>query len=312
MNRQTGNVIFISTALIFIFGMYLPARKPNLFPSYGKNHEARLKNISNDKHNAENHKTAGNSNESKNSSNAPSKDVNHQTKDVENNNLNSNNKSADNSDGTNEKDNSNQAENSNNSKCADSNSGKYDLTRNIKEDDIILGDENAPITFIEYSSYTCPHCSEFHKHAFDTIKRNYIDKGLMKYVLREFPSDYQAFDAAVLARCANIEDFYNFADILYKRQDNWAFRKNYRQVLSEIGSIGGVNNKEFQRCLNDQELKSKILQNRKEADLRLNLQGTPVFFINGKKVEGAAPYKYMKESIDIELKAMNYPINDSK
>jgi protein-disulfide isomerase len=304
MNNQVKHLIFITTAIIFIFGMYLPVRKPNLFPSYGKNHEARLANIKTNKDAPVSNKDAVDS-QAANTSNSTVNETSSLQKNREDSNFATQSVEHNNS-GAEKQQDSKQNETQENGK-AENNSHikKIDLTKDIKEDDIILGDENAPVVLIEYSSYTCPHCSEFHGRTFDYIKQNYIDTGKVKYILREFPSDYQAFDAAILARCADKAEFYKFADILYKRQENWAFKNNYRDILTNIASIGGLDSEEFKACLNNKELKSKILQNYKEANFELNLQGTPVFFINGKRIEGAAPYRYMKETLDLTLNSLN-------
>ena len=37
-------------------------------------------------------------------------------------------------------------------------------------EDIVLGDPNAPVTIIEYASFTCPHCKNFHEGTFKKLK----------------------------------------------------------------------------------------------------------------------------------------------
>ncbi|MEC7667587.1 MAG: thioredoxin domain-containing protein, partial [Pseudomonadota bacterium] len=56
-------------------------------------------------------------------------------------------------------------------------------TREIVE--MVLGAEDAPVEIIEYASYTCPHCANFHTDVFDEIKKNYIETGKVKFVYRE-------------------------------------------------------------------------------------------------------------------------------
>ena len=52
-------------------------------------------------------------------------------------------------------------------------------------EDMILGDPNAPITMIEYASYTCPHCGSFHQNTYPQLKADYIDTGKVKFIFRE-------------------------------------------------------------------------------------------------------------------------------
>ena len=65
----------------------------------------------------------------------------------------------------------------------------------------VMGSEDAPVTIIEYSSMTCPHCAVFHKDTLPGLKENYIETGKVKYVLREFPLDQLAAAAFMLGRC---------------------------------------------------------------------------------------------------------------
>ncbi len=305
-------IMFVGAFVIFIFGSYLPVRKPQQFASYGKYRQAQQEKqqesqSAKDSKNSENDKSsnvAGESLEKKNNTAVKTEISEQSDKSMQNSQNNSEGVKDDSSDASRGKESksANDKKDSSNEENKNSiSSSEVELTTQIKDEDIVLGDINAPVTLIEYSSYTCPHCSEFHQHTFDAIKKEYIDTGKVRYALREFPSDYQALDAAILARCSGNDKFYEFADILYKRQDNWAFRKNYRSILKDMGKIGGVDPKTFDMCLENKELKSKILQNRKEANIKLNLGGTPVFFVDGKKLEGAVPFKVMKENIDKKL-----------
>ena len=58
---------------------------------------------------------------------------------------------------------------------------------NLTEDDFIIGNNNAPITIIEYASMSCSHCANFHNNTLPDLKKEYIDTGKVKYVFRDFP-----------------------------------------------------------------------------------------------------------------------------
>ncbi len=59
----------------------------------------------------------------------------------------------------------------------------------IYDDDRILGSPDAPITIIEYSSLTCPHCASFHKDTLPQLKEEWIKTGRARLVYRHFPFD---------------------------------------------------------------------------------------------------------------------------
>ena len=86
----------------------------------------------------------------------------------------------------------------------------------------VLGQANAPVTIIEYSSLSCPHCAQFHNNVLPKLKKNYIDTGKVKLVYRDFPLGGPAYIAAMMARCAKPDRYFQFLDVLFRDQANWA------------------------------------------------------------------------------------------
>ena len=72
----------------------------------------------------------------------------------------------------------------------------------LSSDDLLLGNQDAPVTIIEYASLTCPHCAAFEKETLPLIKKEWIDTGKAKLVFRDFPLDGSAIKASLVARCA--------------------------------------------------------------------------------------------------------------
>src|SRR5512139_2657733 len=71
----------------------------------------------------------------------------------------------------------------------------------LKADDMVHGQANAPVTIVEYASMTCPHCAAFNKDVIPQLTKDYIDTGKAKLVFREFPLDGAARMASAVARC---------------------------------------------------------------------------------------------------------------
>lgn len=71
----------------------------------------------------------------------------------------------------------------------------------ITEDDFIIGDENAPITIIEYASMSCSHCANFHTNTLPDLKKEYIDTGKVRMVFRDYPFNYPALLGSMMMRC---------------------------------------------------------------------------------------------------------------
>lgn len=169
--------------------------------------------------------------------------------------------------------------------------------------DIILGNANAKVVLIEYFSPTCLHCVNYHKLIFPEIKHNFIDSGLIQYVIREFIGNKQDLDATILARCSNdIEDYLKFINIILENQENWVYNKNYQDILTNIGVMGGVSAKQYAMCLHNKEkIQSLIVQTKLIAE-EPSFLGTPTFFINGKQCTTTHSIQELSHAINIALK----------
>jgi protein-disulfide isomerase len=152
--------------------------------------------------------------------------------------------------------------------------------------DRVLGKPDAPITIVEYASLSCSHCANFSNAVLPTLKKNWIDTGKAKLVLRDFPLDEPALRAEMLLRCAPPERFYPLAETLFETQDKWAVAKDWRGALEKLVRLAGIGKKEFDSCLANKAVEDQIVQSRLTAAQQLGVNSTPTFFINGKKYEG--------------------------
>jgi len=157
----------------------------------------------------------------------------------------------------------------------------------ITKDDRILGNPDAPITIVEYASLTCPHCAHFANDVLPEIKKEWIDTGKAKLVLRDFPLDEPALRAAMIARCAPPDRYYAFADTFFAAQEKWVRSTDYREALARLAKLGGMGKEEFDSCLKNTELENKIVEGRLKATQELDVNSTPTFFVNGSKLAGA-------------------------
>lgn len=171
--------------------------------------------------------------------------------------------------------------------------------------DLALGQKTAPVTVVEYASMTCPHCAHFDETAFPQIKKNYIDAGKVRWILREFPLDPLAAAAFMLARCAaeqhGPERYYAMVNTLFHQQETWAVEKPIPPLMS-IAKQAGFTEKSFKDCLANQKLLDEIQAERQRAIDQFHVNSTPTFFINGAKVEGALSYDEFSKKIDTQLK----------
>ena len=162
----------------------------------------------------------------------------------------------------------------------------------------VLGNENAPITLIEYASLTCGHCATFHNEVFPKIKSDYIDTGKLKFIYRDFPLDHYALMASMVARCAGNKKFFTFLKVLFKEQPKWTAAKDPFIALGHIARIGGIGKEEFKSCVGNKAIEDGILKSRIDADREFKIKSTPTLIINGEKYDGARTFKKLKKYID--------------
>ena len=175
--------------------------------------------------------------------------------------------------------------------------GETQSTESVASDDaivlqdIIFGDPDAPVTLIEYASWTCPACLDFHSRILPTVKTEYIDTGKVRLVFREFPTPPANVAVAgfALARCAEDEDYYDLLDELFMRQD--AILTLARQggpvveALKQVASNHGIEGDEaFQACLDDEGNRAAIRASIAAARTK-DVDVTPSLFLNGELLD---------------------------
>lgn len=156
------------------------------------------------------------------------------------------------------------------------------VTFKVDDNDMVLGNKKSNVIVVEYFSPTCPHCAYYHQTTFPELKKKYIDTNKIAYVVREFIATKQDLDAAILARCkGDINSFVQFHNIILQQQDKWAYSNKYRELLTDIGQLGGVPPEEYKQCLNSDKITETLIANTNFVAKAPKFIGTPSFFVNG-------------------------------
>jgi protein-disulfide isomerase len=154
--------------------------------------------------------------------------------------------------------------------------------------DIVMGKEDAPYTIVEYASMTCPHCANFHLEVLPELKKKYIDTGVAKLILREFPFDNVAAAAFMLARCVDEAKYYDFVGVLFQNQEEWAFGSDPLPGLQKFAKQAGFTEARFNECLRDEKLLKHVEWVRNRGHSEFEVRATPTFFINGKRLDNSS------------------------
>jgi len=161
------------------------------------------------------------------------------------------------------------------------------------------GEENAKITIIAYESLTCGHCADFHKNVYPDLKKNFIEKGLVKIEFRHFPLDMAAFNASKVGQCRN-DGKSDLMHTLFTGQKKWAKGNTPEQAndylkkfLKDEGIIV-----DLEKCLNDKVIEDYVLNDRIEGVKKFKVNATPTIIINDKKFDKTLNYKNLKKYLE--------------
>lgn len=175
--------------------------------------------------------------------------------------------------------------------------------------DHAIGSPDAPVTIYEYSSFACYHCADFHLEILPQIKKEYIDKGLVRVVFVPFPLDKGSMDAALLAECVDEDKYFDFADVLFKKQRDWAISLQQQKVLMQYAALSGVNNDKAKACLKNDIIAARIIKDRQSGVQDLGISGTPSFVVSSalsnEMVYGFKTFDEMKSILDAHLTDKN-------
>ena len=169
------------------------------------------------------------------------------------------------------------------------------------DDDAFLGDENAPVTIIEFSDYQCPFCAKFYLNTLPSLKKEYIDTDKVKLIYRDFPLGFhqnaqKAAEATEAARELGGDDaFWKMHNKIFENQQAIS-----EQDLIKYAKEIGLNENKFKEILISSKYEDEVQDDLKDGQ-EAGVQGTPTFFINGKILTGAQPFSEFKKIIDEEL-----------
>lgn len=163
----------------------------------------------------------------------------------------------------------------------------------------ILGNESAPIVISEHSSLTCSHCGAFHKETFARFKEAYIDTGKAYLIFSDFPLNAPALHASMVARCVPEDRFFEFVQMLFEQQDDWAYDAGYLTFLKEKAGEYGLEGNAFKACVNNEEFRDGLLARLRAAGTQWKIQSTPSFVVNNKEViPGAYGFEEFSQKIE--------------
>lgn len=170
--------------------------------------------------------------------------------------------------------------------------------------DRVLGKADAPVTIIEYASYTCPHCAHYANDISPEVKKQLVDTGKAKFIFREFPIDAIALQASMMARCAPEDKFFDLMEVIFKNQERWVTSEDPLKALTQYGNLAGMDDDLIKACVNSEELQNALLKNMQDAQTKYSIKATPTFVLNdgAEVISGAQPAQTYVDAVERLLK----------
>lgn len=166
-----------------------------------------------------------------------------------------------------------------------------------------MGNPKAKIAIVEYGSLTCPHCRHFAETAMKPLLNQYVRTGKASYEYRSLVLNGIDIAATLVARCGGASHFFPVAEELYATQMTWVSKVTGEESeklsalppeqqmlgvakvtgLIPIAAKHGIPAAKAEACASD-EAAAEALEQAAQAASDKDVQGTPTFFVNGKKV----------------------------
>lgn len=160
-----------------------------------------------------------------------------------------------------------------------------------------IGRPDAPVTIIKYASLTCPFCKRFQAEVYPVLKRDYIDAGKVRFMIREFPIGKTSGMATIALRCAPMARYLDLYGRFLATQAQWVSQEVRIEPILKVAQGVGLTSEQFDSCRQNQGMIAALNQV-KDRGRELGVIGTPNFFINGRLIKKALGLKELREIID--------------
>ena len=137
------------------------------------------------------------------------------------------------------------------------------------------------------------------------IKKEYIDKGIVKLVFVPFPLEAKSMQVTMLSECMNRDKYFDFVDLMFKKQREWGLARNSENIILKYASLNGLSEKKAKECMKNDDLAREIIANRQMGMDNFKIQGTPSFLFaykNDREMHYGAPsFETIQKMVETHL-----------
>jgi protein-disulfide isomerase len=164
----------------------------------------------------------------------------------------------------------------------------------------IQGSPNAPVWIVELSDFECPYCKRWHDEVYPAIKRDYVDKGIVRMAYLHFPLSMHrhAKHAAAASLCsAEQNKFWPMHDKLFQTQKRWAALENPAALFDSLAVAAGASGPAWRACMRE-GLVDRVINGDVSRGQSIGMRSTPTFFVGDEPIVGAAPLADFRAAIE--------------
>lgn len=168
---------------------------------------------------------------------------------------------------------------------AGSSSAAQEAVAPVTAADRSIGRADAPVTVIEYASFSCNHCADWHRFVYPVFKQRLIDTGQVRLVFRNLPTvpEEISLPGAALARCAAPERFHEVVSALMLGQDAVLRGADREDWYAPAIAVSGRTRAQLDACAATPATRDAITRDIDSAHAA-GVRSTPSFFVNGRRV----------------------------
>jgi protein-disulfide isomerase len=170
--------------------------------------------------------------------------------------------------------------------------------------DTWVGDKDAKVTLTAYMCARCPYCAVITPKLHKAVTKGRL-KGKVKMYIRIFPIKSHKYGVEAnlaMAAAGKMGKFWPYMLKLYKSFDDFTPEK-----LVPWAKALGLDEKKFKSLTKDDKLRAMVVESKKEG-LKNGVEGTPTFFVSGRKYTADYKIEYFADALEEEYDRVNKDI----
>ncbi|MFJ1311543.1 DsbA family protein [Agrobacterium sp. P15N1-A] len=161
----------------------------------------------------------------------------------------------------------------------------------------VSGIQDAPITLVVYSSPTCSHCVDFHRNELEALKRDFVEKNVLKVIYRPYVRN--SVDAVIfmLSKAHGGDRYFETLSYFMSRFEEIAAADDTETALRKIATELAIDRTDFDLAISDQAYLDELNAGTKQAQSEVGVTGTPTFFIDDQPINIRRSFKEVSAAV---------------